>query len=181
MSEAAAASGVQRFYRLNGAYDVDTSIGSTSTPGFAEYAQFFSAYRVWSAAVKVHFSASGASAGTPVVVGMYPNSTNTYLINPNTWLTAPMSVSSTITGDGSGGRSVAMISKRYDLPKIARITPQQYRTDMDFSAVVNTTPIRQLQLSVFGVGIQSSTATTIRYNLWVSMDIEFFNPVMLTS
>jgi len=181
LTEAAAGNGVQRVYRLNGAYDVDTTVGSTSTPGFAEMATFFSNYRVWSADVRVTFAASGASAGTPVQVGFYPNATNTYLTGPLSWIVAPGCHTSVISGDGTGGKNVVTLTRHYDLPSIARVTRSQYRNDMDYSSVINTTPSRQLQLSVFGWGNSSGSAVKVTFTIWVAMDIEFFNPIQLSS
>lgn len=182
LTEATPGAGVQRVFRLNGAYDVDTTVGSTSTPGFSEYSLFYSNYRVWSADVKAEISGStSGSPGAHGIVGYYPNATNTFLTNPSTWLVAPGAVTRTITIDGTGGRSIGTIVRRYDLPSVAHITRNQYKTDMDYSSTTTSIPGRQIQLAVFGVGSGSSSAASFVFTVWIAMDIEFFNPIQMST
>jgi len=184
LTEPAVGVGTQRVIRLNSAYDVDSTIGSTATPGFSEMAAFFSAYRVWRSSVKVSVSATGGSAGTFATVGVYPNATNTYLSGAGAevaWLTAPHSSHRMIRADGTGGVNVATVVRHFALPAVARVTRQQYATDMDYSATTVANPNRIIGAAVFCVSTGSSTTVTYNVNLWVSMDIEFFNPIQLTA
>jgi len=47
---------ISKRYTPNAAYDVDPVLGSTSTPGFAEYAALYTYYRVHSYTLKIKFS-----------------------------------------------------------------------------------------------------------------------------
>jgi hypothetical protein len=47
---------ISKRYTPNAAYDVDPVLGSTSTPGFAEYAALYTYYRVHSYTIKIKFS-----------------------------------------------------------------------------------------------------------------------------
>jgi len=53
---AGAVTAVSKRWQPNAAYDVDPVLGSTSTPGFAEYAALYTYYRVQSFKVHVKFS-----------------------------------------------------------------------------------------------------------------------------
>lgn len=184
LTESAAGSGVARVYRLNGAYDVDTGVGSTSTPGFSEYAAFFSNYRVWTASVRVVGTAYGGTTGSMGTLIMYPNATNTFLAGAgagDAWAVAPYSVKRTVRGDSTSSNNVVTLQARYDLPSVARITRNQYKTDMDYSAASNSTPSRQIQLSVCGFAINSGNAMSFTFMVYVQMDVEFFNPIQTAS
>lgn len=184
ITEAAAGAGASHVFRLNGTYDVDTSLGSTAVPGFAEHAAFFSGYRVWSAAVKLVGTVTGGSTGSFAHVGFYPNATNTFLSGAGaavSWLVAPNRRSTLVVADSSRAPAIANIQASFSLPAIARITKQQYAIDMDYSATTVSVPSRQIQLAVFVNSTGSSSVVTLNYAIWVEMEVEFFNPVQLAS
>lgn len=178
--ESAASLGATHFYRLNGAYDVDTNVGSTSTPGFAEYANFFANYRVWRTRVQVEGTASGSSSGAHIVA-LVPNSyTPTIPSATAAWLVQPMSVQRLFANVTSGGSNVLRLDQSFDLPRLARLTRAQYADDMDFTANTAAVPSRQMYVAVANYSLGSSTVATFVYQILVSMEIEFFNPITLT-
>jgi hypothetical protein len=182
VTESAANVGAFRYLRLNSAYDVDTTLGSTSTPGYIEWTNFFSNYRVWSTAVAVEASASGGSAGSQALVSLVPNALQATL--PSTaaiWPVQPGALHWNILMYSSGGANKVMFKKRYSLPKIFKITRPQFLSDFDFSATTGSNPARQAFLAVCVQGVGSSSAVSLLTQVYVSMEIEFFNPIQLST
>lgn len=180
--EGAAGAGAYRFLRMNSLYDVDTTLGSTSVPGFAEWAAFYTNYRVESVAFKIQAAASGASAGTMAQVTFTPNPLQPVLpSSPETWGVQPGAIQKTILMYSNGGANRATLVKRYSMPKVFKVTDEQFRSDFDFTATTASNPARQAYLAVTAYGIGSSTPVTLIVNAWVSMEVEFFNPTLLSS
>lgn len=181
-SESAAGVGAFRYYRLNSAYDVDTTLGSTTTAGFAEWSAFYSNYRVWSAAVHLEAAVSGGSAGSVATVCFVPNSLQATLpTNPEVWPVQPQAVHRTILMYSSGGANKVTHTRRYAIPTICRVTQAQFMNDFDFTATTASNPARQAYLAVTVHGTNSSTAVTLFGQFYLSMEIEFFNPIQLSS
>lgn len=179
MTESAVNGGVEKLYRLNGPYDVDPTLGSTSTPGFAEMAAIFVSCRVWSARVRVDATVTGGSTGSLANVILYPNSVNTFVGSAGSWLVAPYSIHKAVRADGTGGQNLVTLTKSYDLPSVARITKAQYQNEADYSSTVTSTPIKQFYCAVAITGIGSSTVLTCNATVWIQMDVEFFQPIQL--
>jgi len=55
-------------YRPTSAFDIDPLLGSTATPGFAEYAAFYNFYRVTASKITVEFVNTSAAQGVTCVV-----------------------------------------------------------------------------------------------------------------
>lgn len=182
MVEAAAGVGVEKLYRLNGVYDVDTAVGSTTTPGFTEWATFFTSYRVWRSSIHVEATCSGGSAGTLATVVLYPNATNTFTSSVAGWSVAPYAVRKTIRADTtSGGANIARLTAHYDMPSVFRVTRTQFLSDFDFTALTTTTPAKQAYAAIAAYGVGSATAVACVFQILVEMDIEFFNPIQLVA
>jgi hypothetical protein len=182
MAEGSPGTGVQLGFKINSAYDVDPSVGSTSTPGFAEYANYFGSYRVWGASVKIEGCASNGGSGIPALVGMYPNSTSTVLSAIDSWAVAPMSVNKTVRSDTTGGGfNVFKLRKKFLFHQVLRITRRQFTDNFSYVGATNGNPSTILYLYVFGSAAGSGSATIFTYGIWVQMDVEFFNPAQLSS
>jgi hypothetical protein len=180
--EGAANAGAFRYMRLNSVYDVDTNLGSTTTPGFTEWSAFYGNYRVHSTSIRLEAIASGGSAGSLAVVCLVPNSNQATLpSNPTFWAVQPQSVHKSILMYGSGGTNKVTFVRRYDIASIFRVTRQQFLTDFDYTATTGSNPSRQAYVAITILGIGSSSAETLLCNVYVSMDIEFFNPIQLSS
>jgi hypothetical protein len=183
ITESAAGTGIFRFYRLNSVYDVDTSLGSTSTPGFLEWANFFNNYRVWKTRVvaKGFIDGSGTAAGNCAQVSLVPNSFQAVLPSSQiSWPVQPQSLTSTVGLANYGGKNNVWLDKTFSIPSVMRITPTQYRNDMDFSATVSSNPTRQ---GFVALAVTSNASVPLSFNgfITVSMEIEFFNPLVFAT
>jgi hypothetical protein len=182
ITEGAAGAGAFRYLRLNSAYDVDTTLGSTSTPGFAEWSAFYNNYRVWSTAVSAEVTVSGGGTGAVATVALVPNALQATLpTNPVIWPVQPQSLHRNILAATSGGHNKATFRKRYDIASLFRVTRSQFSNDFDFTATTSANPARQAYLAFTVYGNASSSAFAAVYQVYVSMEIEFFNPVQLAT
>jgi hypothetical protein len=180
-TEAAAGVGAFNFYRLNSVYDVDTSLGSTSTPGLVEWSAFFSNYRVWATRVRVEVTVNNLSSGT-ATVSLVPNPSQATLpSSASSWPVQFGAIHKTITNTTSGGTNLAVLDKQYQLHQVFRITPQQYKDDFDFTATTSANPSRQAYLALAMKGNNSTTAAGLGGQVYVSMDVEFFNNILLAT
>jgi hypothetical protein len=182
ITESAAGAGAFNFYRLNSAYDVDTSVGSTSTPGFAEWSSFFTNYRVWKTRVRVEGVVSGAGSGSINTCCLVPNPLQATLPStPVRWPVQFGTVHQTVPLVSSGGNNLVVLDKQYSLPSVFRISRSQYRDEFDFTATTSSNPTRQAYVAVTVQAAQSSTPAVFAFQIYVSMDVEFFNNVLLSS
>lgn len=182
ITESAAGVGAFRYFRLNSAYDVDTTLGSTTIPGFAEWSAFYSNYRVWSTAVHYEGSVQGGSAGSMATVCLVPNSSQATLpSSANTWPVQPQTLHRTILMYGSGGANKVTFTRRYDIASIFRVTRSQFLNDFDFSATTSSNPARQAYLAITVQGNASSSAVVLTSVIYFSMEVEFFNPIQLST
>jgi hypothetical protein len=182
ITESAANAGAFKYYRLNSVYDVDTTAGSTATPGFAEWSTFYSNYRVWRTRVKIEGAVSGGSSGSLATVSLVVNPLQATLpSNSNEWPVQPESVHVTIVPESNGGHNMAVLDKEFVLPKVFKITRRQFIDNMDYTATIASNPARQGYVAVTVSGVSSSTPVTLAYQIYVAMEIEFFNPIQLAS
>lgn len=179
--EGTAGSGAFQYYRLNSAYDVNTAFASTSTPGFAEWSGFYSNYRVWRTRVRIEGTVSGVSTGGIGTVCLVVNPLQPTLpSSPATWPVQFMTIHKTVVNTTSGGTNTVTLDKTYNLPTVFRVTPSQFKNDFDFSATTSANPTRQGYFAVTISG-KSSTPMSLTAQVYVSMVVEFFNPVLLSS
>jgi hypothetical protein len=182
ITEAGAGVGSFRYFRLNSAYDVDTAVGSTVMPGFTEWSAFYSNYRVLSTAVDFTATVSGVSAGAMATICMVPNSSQPTLpSNPTVWSVQPQSVHQDILNYSSGGSNRVRFTRRYSLASLFRVTQTQFQADFDYSATTSANPARQAYLAFTVLGANSSTPATMYMQIYVSMMVEFFNPIQLST
>lgn len=181
IAEGAAGAGTYRFYRLNSLYDVDTTVGSTATPGFAEWGQFFYNYRIWRTRFHLEVTTSGGSSGSVTQVSLVPYFSTTLPASTASWAVQPGTVSKMVARSTDGGKNVVSFDRHYDLAKVLRITKRQYQVDMDFTGTVASNPTRQVYLAITGLGIGSTTAIAVTGVLRVAFEVEFFNPLGLAA
>jgi hypothetical protein len=181
--ESAAGLGGFNFYRLNSVYDVDTAFGSTATPGFAEWSAFYSNYRVWSVAVRAEIVVGGLTGiPTSATVCLVPNPLQATLPSSATsWPVQPGALHKTLVNNTSGGTNLAVLQKRYSLPKLFRVTQSQFINDFDYSATTSSNPARQGYLALTVQGLNSSTGAALSAQMYFSFEVEFFNPILLAS
>jgi len=182
-TEAAAGTGVSHFYRLNSAYDVDTGLGSTSMPGFAEWSTFFLNYKVHRVRTKVSImGATGTTTNAMLRAIVFPVAYQAVIpANAAVWPSQYLARSKMIAPVAVGGANRAVFDEVHDIARILRVTKEQYRTDMDFSGQINANPARMAFLCVALVSLYSSTPATMIGDISVTMECEFFNPVPLST
>jgi hypothetical protein len=182
ITEAGAGTGAFRYLRLNSVYDVDTTLGSTSTPGFAEWSAFYSNYRVWSTAVSAEVTVTGGGSGAFATVCLVPNALQATLPStPAIWAVQPQSLHRSILAATSGGANKATFRRRYDIASLFRVTRTQFENDFDFTATTSANPARQAFLACTVYGNAPTSAFTALFQVYVSMEIEFFNPIQLAT
>lgn len=177
-TEPAAAAGITHIYRLNGAYDVDTSILSTSTPGFSEWSAFYNRYRVIGVRVRVEgHIREGDLIGT-YRVAMFPVAHPAVGIptSPLYWGSQYLGVARVVSRVDAGGNNKVVLDRYYDMPRVLGITRREFLTDMDYSATVGGVPSKEVQLYVGSASVSSTVPSKFIYTISVCMEIEFFNP-----
>lgn len=183
ITESAANTGAFRFFRMNSAYDVDTAVGSTATPGFNEWSSFFLNYRVLRTRVRIEAVCSGVSSGAAAQICMVPNPYQQVLpANATVWPVQPNATSKMALNFSNGGsHNLTVMDRTYSMPALARITKAQFMNDFDYSALISGNPTRQIFLAVTVAGVGSSTVVTLIATVRVSMEVEFFNPTLLSA
>lgn len=154
----------------NSAYDVDPTVGSTSTPGFAEYAALYTYYRVTHYTVNVAFSNLDTTS-----TGLYICNTNT---DPGTgganyYDYAQNALGTTATlGSVNGGNNTFRYRRRIDVARILGMTPAQADS---FRATTTSSPS---DLVYWGFGLRSNTATVLThgaaYNGYIEVSVRFY-------
>jgi hypothetical protein len=180
--EGSVGTGAFNFYRLNSVYDVDTSLGSTSTPGLSEWSAFFGNYRVWRTRVRIEATVNNMSVGGTATFSLVPNPLQPTLpSSASSWPVQYGAIHKTITNVTSGGSNLVTLDKQYNLASVFRITQQQYKDDFDFTAAVNTNPARQAYVAVAVKSYNSTTIAAAGGQIYVSLDVEFFNNILLAT
>jgi len=175
-TEAAALAGVTHRFRLNSVYDVDTALGSTSTPYFSEYAALYNNYRVLRAHVNVTgLITNGASTGA-YQVSMFPE--RIYALPPGAfaWNVMPYGKTTIVGSAISGGLYKVVLDREYDLAAVCGITKSQFMNEADFSALCTANPVKDINLIVATVGLSGAVAASFTYSIRVAFEVQFFNP-----
>lgn len=173
VTEGAAGTGGLYTFRLNSIYDPDfTGVGGTAM-GYTSLTSLYSLFRV----VRVRVVARIALSTTgQAVVGMLAGLNSTFAANYHQLEAEPNSVSKLIVGNVGGAHGVANFDRTYDLAKVCGITPQQYKTDFDFSHVTGSNPNKNVFLTVYLAGA-SAAAQTMVYHVRLIYEVEVSNPL----
>jgi hypothetical protein len=167
---AAAATVISKRYTPNGAYDVDPVLGSTATPGFAEYAALYSYYRVSHYNLNITFTNLDNLS-----VALYTVNTNTDpgTAGTNYYLYAQSALGRTMElAPFYSGKGTARLRQRVDVSKILGMTPAQADS---FRSVTTSIPT---DLVYFGFGIKSVAGTNFSNGIgfagYIEMDVKFY-------
>lgn len=179
-AEAVAGGGAFHFYTVNGAYDLDTQLASTNTAGFNQWSQFYANYRVHRVRFNVECIVQGASQGYGMV-GLVPRTGSAVLPGVDSWWAQPYTVKKAITPVGVGGRNMATLDFEEDLWKIAHVSKNVYFTDMDYSATTSNNPVRAILVALCVQGNGAAAVLAIVAQVRITLDVEFFNPVLLSA
>lgn len=181
VSETAAQSGGYHFYRMNSVYDVDTNVGSTSVPGFAEWGNFYANYRVWRTRVRITGSVYGGSTGSIATVALVPQAyTSTLPTSVETSLVQPFSKKMTISPVNNGGTNIAVLDAVFNIPSVLHITRSQFLNEQNYSANTSSNPATQVYWAAVVQGLGTSSVVTFTYQVYQSMLVEFFNPITVS-
>lgn len=167
-------------YRPTSAFDVDPLLGSTATPGFSEWAAFYSNYRVTSSRAQFRFNNTSTVQGAMCVLvplnvdpGASPGvaTINTYIENPYCKVK---------TMGLSGSPSVTLTSSM-STEKI--FGSKMVYFDDNFQSLVTTNPTNNWY---WAVGVLSPLAPVgspqlINVYIDIEMGIEFFSRKILSS
>jgi hypothetical protein len=144
---------ISRRFTVNGAYDVDPTVGSTSTPGFAEYAAFYNFYRVVRCSYRVSISNTDA---LPVVAYVYFSNSDPGTGLPYTVIGNPLCKWKLLSAGGGGYDTVTL----GDTQTIATILgSNEVEVGEQYRALTNAVPADLAWMTV-GVHTPSGTALT---------------------
>lgn len=156
-------------YKLNSAYDVNSAVGSTSIPGYSEYAQMYNVYRVMGAKIKTTFSLD-SDFTHPLDVAL--------LMTSLQWSSPSYTVMQEYT---RGNRHVVngvvtsqrpiTLSMYRPLSKVWGAS-KSYRIDDDFQATIAGDPA--LKIYGYVAAMSPSATTTITTSLWTKTEITLY-------
>lgn len=175
---AAGASATNVRYRPTAAFDVDPIVGSTSTPGFAEWAAFYRYYRVHAFAYKVQFTNADTESMTVYCLPMNTDPLpNAAFSTASQFVCQPYAKVKQVSG--AGGMDRAFISGYVNCKKL--VGSKTFNYDDNYSSIVNTIPTNNIYLAVGA--LSQRVAMTNGMNFWfrVTMYVEFYERVPLTS
>lgn len=177
--EPAAGTGIATFFRLNSVYDPDASGVGTTAAGYSTWAAQFYNYRINRVTVRLRAVGQGSTGGA-ITLGCLPVPAQPVLpTNPVLWRSARGSSHQLVVPQADGGINSWTVARTYDLPRWLGVTKQQYYNDMDFSGTVGSNPLRQLYFAVTVCSCMGSTPARIVYQVDISYEVEWFNPVVM--
>lgn len=162
---------IAKRYTPNAAYDVDPVLGSTSTPGFAEYAALYTYYRVEKFRVQVTMSNLDNLS-----VSLYTTASNT---DPGTAGTNYYDFAQSAFGRTFelapfySGRGTVTVRQSVSVPKLLGMTTAQADS---FRSVTTSIPT---DLVYWGFGIYSNAGTNfangVGYSGYIEMFVRFYS------
>jgi hypothetical protein len=162
---------ISKRYTPNGAYDVDPVLGSTSTPGFAEYAALYTYYRVQK--FRVHVTVSNLDN---LSISLYSVVSNT---DPGTAGTNYYDYAQSAMGKTFelapfySGRGTATINQTVSVPKLLGMSTAQADS---FRSVTTSIPT---DLVYWGFGIYSNAGTNfangVGFTGYIEMHVRFYS------
>lgn len=159
-------------FNLNGLYDVNDAVASTSVPGMAEWGAFYRFYRVWGAMVKITVVNGSTTEAGEIVTIAYPPAAN--LVNPASWLQVKELLGNTLSRSiivgPSTGEGVHTRKAYYSMPKMFG-NKIAYEADGNFEGAINTTnPNNVAKYRVYAITPGGSLAVA---NIPLAMELTF--------
>lgn len=177
LTESAAGNGATYFYRLNSVYDPDSSGVGASAIGYSTWSALYLNYKVSRVTARIQGTAVCASGGFVNVI-MAPVPFQAVVpANKQTWKLIPGSMFRATPPNANGGPTIVNMSRSYDLARVARVSKRQYDVDMDWSGQVGSNPARQTYLLIAIDSVGSGTVGSFSYNIQLTYQVEWFNPV----
>lgn len=178
-AESAAGVGASYFFRLNSVYDPDsTGVGNVAI-GYNTWSALYLNYKVRKATVRIIGQCS-TTAGTPSLITVAPVPRQAVIPSgADAWRVIPGAFTKLVMNSTDGGSNSFSFTGTWDLAKVAHVTRAQYDNDMDFSGSVGASPTREIFFFVGNQGVTSALASTFRYDIRITYEVEWFNPVPL--
>jgi len=173
--EGAAALGAAYTFRISDVFDPDFSGGGLQPLGFDQYTQMYGRYHVHGFRYEVSFA---TRTNVPIFVGTYLSAQSTLPASAVAWFVVNETVKTRQLGSNSGGDNTAVLRGSTNIASVFGVTPQEYKSDQDFSALVTADPARNAYLHVFVVG--RSAVATMDFSIRCYYDTEFSQPVALS-
>lgn len=160
-------------YRPSSAFDVDPLLGSTSTPGFAELAAFYSNYRTTSSRCRI--VANNASAQQGALITLTPLNVDPG-VSPsvaviNSWIEQPYAKSKIC---GTAGSPAVTIVSEMSTEKI--FGSKMVYLDDNFQSLVTTSPVNNWYWAISATTpIGPSSTQTVNVLIDIELGVEFFS------
>lgn len=169
----AAAVTCQTRFQINGAYDVDPVLGSTNTPGFAEWASLYTYYRVVAASYDLEIVNNEAF---PVRAYSVFTNTDPGTVGNNQYPGNPLAKSHLLSAKGGLDRAHLKMYRQ-----ISQITGARgVETEDNYRAAVTAVPLDLAWLGIGGVSLSPAFLPNgISVSGNIKMYIRFYNPKAL--
>jgi len=166
-------------FRPSSAFDVDPLLGSTATPGFAEWAAFYNNYRVTSSRIRISFSNTSSTQGVLVVVcplNVDPGASPGVVV-VNSWIDHPYQQHRIV---GTAGSPPTTMHVEMSTEKI--FGSKMIYMDDNFQALVTTNPVNNWYWALgFISSVIPGAPFGVDYLVDIEMGVEFFSRKTLQS
>jgi hypothetical protein len=165
-------------WRPTAAFDVDPLLGSTATPGFAEFSTFYSSYRVTSSNFRAEFTQTSTVGLTAIIVPLNadPGATPTFTTAAS-WASLPFAKHKMLPPAGS---PTVTLSQSMSTEKI--FGSDMVYFDDNFASLVTTVPNNNWY---WAIGVIASPAVgglvNVNFMADIELGIEFYDRIALTS
>jgi len=157
-------------FTANGAYDVDPTLGSTSTPGFAEWAAFYGFYRVKGVGIEVGFVTQETLKACQAYI---------YFSNTDPGTSANFSVTANpLSKVGVMGVSAGKSTcKLRQYKKVSQILGSNTTfTDDNYRALTNAVPADLVWIACGAQTLDGTNFTgSVVMQILITMDVEFYD------
>ncbi len=175
ISEATAGTGALYTFAINNLFDPNFTGAGTQPISFDQYSALYARYRVLALRYKVAFA---QRTTIPARVGLYTSPQSTLPADPNAWCAQNRSAKQAFLGVYTGGNNVAVFNGRINLHDVFGITPQEYKSDQDFSSATGAGPSRVAYMHIWASSVGGVVATT-DYTVTFWFESEFMSPIAL--
>jgi len=160
----------------NGIYDVDPSLGSTSTAGFAELAALWGSFRVHKTRVKVDFNNNDTQ---PYIVAVGFATQQSHTVNSWNSSTYGNDYIKTFTVSGKGGQDRKQFRATQDLAAVIG-DRDYYFSDVSYVGTAGSNPTSEVSFLLGTAAAASGTNGVFAY-VELTFFVEFFNRLKLSS
>lgn len=176
IAEATAGAGAYYTFSINNMYDPNFTGTGTQPIGYDQYSALYGRYRVLSARVEV-FACNRTAV--PTRVGYYFSPQSTLPVDPNAWTVQNCTARQNMLGPNTGSNNVVRFEAKAHLPALFGITPNEYKSDQDFSAATGSTGPARLGFMHLWISSLAGVVAAVDFTASIWFDTEWSNPVAL--